>query len=419
MLRIDRITIWIITALFALLTVSMTLVSFIDELTAVSLLALAAVDSVVNRGAYRRYGLLWCVLAIMAFYICYSIGFCNYNTTGAILLDSLLESKPYIVLAVVMAVRPRLNRADRTIFKTIAIINAATATVLLLMPNQVIRMSLGHVAFGGIYIFLSTLMYMCCSVRSDGSFSRRDLIIVIVMACAGLLCTRSKYYGEFVLLIFFLTVYRPGMLRRITLKQVAIIGALAGIIALVAWNKFSYYFIYGGEATTFDPDKIESFARPVLYLTGMMILIDHFPFGTGLASFASAPSANPYSGLYSEYGIDTVWGLSPAKSDFICDAYYPTLSQFGAVGFALFIWLWVYIVRLLGCLVRLAPAKNKRLYSTGILCILFVLIESTAGTAMVNCAGVTAMAILGIIAGQALDARDTLRLQSQSPTDKT
>lgn len=37
------------------------------------------------------------------------------------------------------------------------------------------------------------------------------------------------------------------------------------------------------------------------------------------------------------------------------------------------------------------------------LCVLFVLIESTSGTAMVNSGGMMAMLLLGTIAGRAID----------------
>lgn len=418
MLKTDRIAAWLFILFFALLTFSMTAVRYIDELFALSMLMLAVTDTIVNRGAWRRYKLLWLFLAVIAFFLGYSLFFCHYNIKRAVCLDAFLESKPFIVLFVMMALRPRFTTADKTLLKVIAVFNVAVSAMLLLTPRAIVSVTLGHVAFGGIYIFLSVLVYMLASIRPDGSITKHNMVVLVLLACAGLLCTRSKYYGEFVLLIFFLFVYRAGMFRRISIKQIATVGVLAAIIAVVAWKKFSYYFLYGGAAaTSFDPEAIESFARPVLYATGLLILVDHFPFGTGLASFASYPSAEPYSGVYAEYGIDTVWGLSPSKPDFICDAYYPTLTQFGIAGVILFFWLWIYTGRLLGSLTRLNGAGNKYLYATGMLAIFFVLIESTSGTAMVNSAGVMDMAILGVIAGQACNARDRLRSEALTPTD--
>lgn len=48
-------------------------------------------------------------------------------------------------------------------------------------------------------------------------------------------------------------------------------------------EKISFYFITGN-SDSFDPNVMESFARPVMYLHGFTILFDYFPFGSGLAS---------------------------------------------------------------------------------------------------------------------------------------
>jgi len=417
MLRTDRIAVWIFFLAFALLVPSIQFVNYIDELVAVLLLCLAGIDSVVN-GAWRRYRPLWILLGVMTFYAGYSMTAVSYNAKSAIVIDILIESKPFIALFVMMAVRPVLTKADRQVLRVIAVVNIVVCTVILLFPFSVIRMLIQHISYGGIYIMLSCLVYVYCSVDSSGRLSRRDKAAVLLFATCGLLCGRSKFYGEYVLLWFFLTLYSPGMFRRVTLRHMAIVASVAALVVIVAWQKFSYYFLVGNSgATTFDPETIESFARPVLYATGFLILVDHFPFGTGLASFASYRSAEPYSGVYAEYGIDSVWGLSPNMHDFICDAYYPSLAQFGIVGVALFAWLWVYIVRLVGNLTRLDSSRYRYVYATAMMCVFFMLIESTSGTAMVNSGGVMDMLILGIIAGQACNARDSLRSEALTQTD--
>lgn len=401
MLRTDRIAVWIIIGTFALIVPSVQFLKYLDELVAVILLTLAVADSIVN-GAWRRYRLLWILLGIMAFYAVYSMTVVRYNTRMAIIIDILVESKPFIALFVIMAIRPVFTGADKELLRIIAFINISVCAIVLMMPNSVIRAALQHISYGGIYITLSSIVLMISWTDSEGQLSRQKAIGIAALATLGLLCGRSKFYGEYVLLLFFLFAYRPGMLRRLTLRHIAVLISLVGLVVLVAWKKFSFYFITGNSGS-FDPETLETFARPVLYLTGLMILADHFPFGTGLASFASFRSAEPYSGVYAEYGIDKVYGLSAAMPDFICDAFYPSLAQFGIVGVALFIWLWIYVVRLVGRLVRFDATRYKNFYAAAMLCVLFVLIESTSGTAMVNSGGMMAMLLLGTIAGRALD----------------
>ncbi len=402
MLRIDRVAVWIFMAAFAMLVPSIEYLGYLDELVAVALLALAVTDSIVNRGAWRRYRLLWILSGIMLFYAVYSMTAVSYNARSSIIIDTLIESKPFITLFVMMAIRPSFTPADKTILRYIAVVNILICAVILMLPNLYIRLLIQHISYGGIFIFLSTLVLMLCSIEPDGSLPNHRKLLIAALAAFGLLSGRSKYYAEFVFLLFFLFAYRPGMLRQITPRQIATSLAVVALVAAVTWQKFRYYFLVGNSgATTFDPEVIESFARPVLYATGLLILRDHFPFGTGLASFASFRSIDPYSGVYIEYGIDRVYGLSPSFSSFICDAYYPSLTQFGVVGIGLFVWLIVYIIRHLGILIRVDGSKAQFIYATGMLSLLFVLIESTAGTAMVNCGGVMAMLILGTVAGRA------------------
>lgn len=402
MLRTDRVAVWIFFAAFALLVPSIQFLGYLDELVAVSLLALAITDSVVNRGAWRRYRLLWILGGIMLFYAVYSMTAVSYNSRLAIIIDTLIESKPFITLFVMMAVRPVFTAADKTVLRYIAVFNIIVCAAVLMLPNLYIRLLIQHISYGGIFIYLSVLVFMLCSIEEDGSLPVHRKVIIALLASLGVLSGRSKYYAEYVFLLFFLFAYRPGMLREITPRQIATTLAVVALVAAVTWQKFRYYFLVGNSgATSFDPEVIESFARPVLYATGLLILRDHFPFGTGLASFASFRSIDPYSGVYIEYGIDKVYGLSPSFSSFICDAYYPSLTQFGVAGIALFVWLVVYIIRLLGTLVRVDAARFRFTYAIGMLSLMFVLIESTAGTAMVNCGGVMAMLILGMIAGRA------------------
>ncbi|MDE7024577.1 MAG: hypothetical protein K2O88_01700, partial [Paramuribaculum sp.] len=259
-------------------------------------------------------------------------------------------------------------------------------------------MIFGHVALLGSTVFLSSLIFLYTSINEKGEVLKRDIMFVTMMLLSGLVCTRSKYYGELVLALFFLYVYSPGMFSKFNIKHVGILAAVIVMVIAVGWQKFQFYFIDGAtEITRFDPEAIESFARPVLYFTGSLIMIDHFPFGSGLASFASYPSTKPYSWLYHEYGIDKVYGLSEAEPMFVCDAYYPLLAQFGVVGFALFIAFFVYICQVLKNQIRLEALRFKWYYIISSLIVCYVLIESIAGTVFAQSHGVLAMIFLGCI----------------------
>ena len=134
--------------------------------------------------------------------------------------------------------------------------------------------------------------------------------------------------------------------------------------------------------------------------------MDYFPFGCGLASFASFPSQEWYSNVYYEYGINNVWGLSLKNPGFICDAFYPSLAQFGFAGLILFIWYWVYAYGFLRTMLRTDARKYKYPFIIGSLIICYILIESTTGNVISQNVGVMPIMLLGIVAAQGRELRE-------------
>ncbi|MDE7471090.1 MAG: hypothetical protein K2M57_06570 [Paramuribaculum sp.] len=396
-IRIDRIALAIFAASFALLIPSVTVAGYADEIAAMLLFLLATGDAIVN-GNWRKYRLLWVAVAIMGCYAVYSVIAKNYNTASAILADSVIQVKSVVCLAVFMGIKPRLTETDRAVLKWIAITNCLICTGVLMMSPMLVKLLLGHVSYGGINIFLSVAVYLLCSTNRLGDISTKDKLTATLMLTGGVLCTRAKFYGEYVIFIAFMVSGDVNLTSR--LKPKYILTAAVTLILTVAagWDKLTYYFLSNAQGR-FDPEAMESFARPVLYATGAMIMIDQFPLGSGLASFASYKSSTPYSGLYAEYGIDKVYGLSEAYPSFICDAYYPSLAQMGVAGVALFTALIVYVMKQLLKLIRRTPALPGY-FTTGCLCVCFLLIESIANTTMVQAAGVTAMSVIGICCGE-------------------
>ncbi len=407
MLRIDRICTVLFIVAFALIIPSVKIATFIDELIAGLLGVLAIADCIFNK-AWRRYTLLWIIIAIMTFYAGYSIAFLHYNTIGAIASDWIIQLKPYVPFVVFLAIRPTLSGADKQWLRIIAIVNATISFISFFLPRELMTQVMGHVYFTGSVLLLSATIYAYTS--GDSLRCPRNIMIIVAMLAAGLIGGRSKYYGEFIAAIYFLFFYTRTLYRDMTWKQRILITSIPLCIIAVGWSKFSYYFLTG-ESHTFDPSVIESYARPVLYATGALILIDKMPFGSGLASFASWSSVEPYSSVYHEYGISSVYGLSPANPTFICDAFYPSLAQFGIIGIIFFLAFWIYVTQLLKKLIRSNPVGNRLYFACGWIIVIMILIESIASTTFVQTAGMWAMMLLGIICAKAEDTDETLSLK--------
>lgn len=398
MLRTDRLCVWIMIMGLTFLVPSYSYVKFNDEICSMSLFCVAALDCLVN-GAWRRYRLLFFIVAVMCFYTVYTLIFKSYNTPGYVLMDGIIEIKPYIPFAVFFAVRPSFTRMDKSIVKTICTVNAAFVSIALFIGADAIEITVYHISYIGLTLFISAMLYLFCSIREDGSISVKVIAVALLMLTVGLGGTRSKYYGIYVLSLFFLFAYRPGMLRSFSVKNLIIALLASGLVVAVAWSKIDFYYLSGGSGK-FDPNVIESFARPVLYVTSGLIFVHQFPFGSGLASFASFASQQNYSTLYYEYGINRVHGLSPEDSGFICDAFFPSLAQFGVAGVALFIAFWTYAYSFIRRMIRVDGTKFRYAISIGALLILHILIECTSGNTFTQPSGMLAMCLLGVICGQ-------------------
>lgn len=398
MLRVDRICVYIIMLGLVLIIPGIPYLTVVDEISAFLFGGVAVLDCVINKN-WRKYKLLWIVMAIMTFYAIYSVTMVHFNVAKAVMLDWVITIKPFLPFIVMFAVAPKFTDADKRIIKVVCSINAAFLSAAFCGGHGVVESIVLHVAYGGAIISVSMMFYLYCSIDINGKISRRDIAIVVAFLAFGLLCAKAKYYGFFVLAIFFLFAYRPGIMRHITPGRVIGVLVICALVIAVSWHKIEYYFITGNNES-FDPNEVQSFARPALYITGFLILLDFFPFGSGLGSFASFASEQFYSGVYYYYGIDKVYGLSPSYSAFICDAYYPSLAQFGVVGLLLFIYFWCYSYNFLRVMTRKEPIRLKYTFVIGSMIVCFILIECTSGTIFTQSIGAIAMALYGMICAQ-------------------
>lgn len=410
-LRFDKMCRWIFIASLLLLIPSVKWLTFVDELLSYLLLGIAIVD-IVAKGHFRRHRQLLITVAIMALYAVYSLVFLNYNTAPYILMDFIIQLKPFLAFWVLMSLRSEFTRKERQSVKGLCCLNAACCALMLIHPI-IAETVVQHVAVCGNIIFISVVVYITCVVSPDGKIAWKHMLTIVAMLLAGLLCTRAKYYGVAVLTFFMLLFYRPGMLRGFQFKHIAMILVTILLVLAVSWQKLSYYF-FTGNSDTFDPQVTQSYARPVLYATAGLIMIDHFPLGTGLASFASYASSINYSQVYYEYGINTVHGLSPNFPHFICDAYYPLLAQFGILGVILFSFFWRWIYKKLRHFVKGSNAINyKYHFVAGSIIICWVLIESIGSTTFAQSTGMVMMMALGLLCGKALELKSDEMPQQQ------
>ena len=395
MLSIRKTYFWIHLYMLFIQILSPAIFKSADELGVLFMLILIGLDMAFNRQIMRYKG-MFIVIGILAFYAVYSLSFLHFNTGKAILVDFVIESKPFVPFFISFAIAPRYTHKECQIMKASALLIAFV--LLLIFVTGLTHTILYHVAYLGSTAFICFLTYIFCSIGSDGTIKRRDMILACTILAIGLCCTRSKYFGEAVMALFFLFFYRPGMFRQIKMKQVVIICLVFAAVLAVSWQKINYYFIVGN-GDTFDPEVMESFARPALIGGAFLILCDFPLLGSGLASYAtyaSSPSVN-YSSIYSLYDLDKVYGLSEQMGDFICDIFYASFAQFGLVGIGLFIFFFVWIYQRLRLVLH---DESHILFFIGILVVVYVMIENVGSTFFSQSGGLYTMMLLGAIIGK-------------------
>ena len=394
MLSINKIYSWLFVIALLIQIPSIHLMKFLDELLVVFMMSLVFLDVLVNK-QYAKYKVLWVVFGVMFFYALYTFVFRTYNIPKAICIDFIAQLKPFCYFCVSYAVVPKLGRNIKILLKNICVFNSIIVLFCFLMGLT--EDVFFHVTYLGLVSVISFMVYIICSIDENNKLSKRDLIIALMLLTIGLVSTRTKFYGEYIVALYLLLLYTPGVLKKKQTGNIIVGIIVLGVMLVVSWSKIDYYFISGGNLDmAFDEDLLETFARPVMYISMFSVLALHPILGSGLASYGTyaSMSAVNYSLLYGVIGIDDVWGLSENYDAFICDAFYPELAQFGVLGIGLFIFLFVWMYRKISLFLY---TSGKLFYVVGIVAFMVLMIENVASTTFNQGAGAMCMMILGYL----------------------
>lgn len=124
--------------------------------------------------------------------------------------------------------------------------------------------------------------------------------------------------------------------------------------------------------TYFGENTVSS--RKLLLTTGLSIMKDYFPLGSGMGTFGTEIASTYYSPLYVRYGLNRFWALAEGGSE-LTDCYWPAiLAEFGFFGGVLFVVLILHFFWLF-----MNSTKGKKYYEIAcITYIVYILISSIA-----------------------------------------
>ena len=302
----------------------------------------------------------WACILIFLFYLVYSL-ILKVNVPMAAIIDFQQQIRPYAVFYCTLILMPQFSKRQK---KWMLFSILASLVGFLFWQRSTIWTS-ESVVFGSLSIGAGMTYYL---FTKETGFNRYVSTAIVLF---GLLCGKFKYIGECVAFVGVVFLMKKKI-RIGSQKSIAFALVLVCAVIFFAWDRFDSYYVSGMNN--------EELARPMMYKTAPKVLVDYFPFGSGLGTFGTAASAKTYySPLYYKYELSEIWGMSPADHGaFNADSFYPCLAQLGFVGLFFFFVFWKR---------RLSAINNiqdLRYYKIAIMAFLCLAIENTADTSYLS-----------------------------------
>lgn len=231
-----------------------------------------------------------------------------------------------------------------------------------------------HTSFAAICAFLIVLLTL---VRSKVKNYHVFLVLLLILMGSTM---RSKAFCAILLfLLLYFLIYRvKTKLKMWHLVCLAVAGLFIG------WSQIQYYFfseISGGAA------------RNVLLINCFKVASDHFPLGSGFATYASHFSGVVYSPIYLKYGLSSIYGLTANHPVFISDSFWPMIiaqgGYFGLVFYLLLLWK-------LFCKIQKNSKVDKDCYMASLFAMTYLCISSLAESAFVHPVAIPLAIVIGM-----------------------
>lgn len=315
----------------------------------------------INRRPWKEF--MVCI-GLIAFYTVYSLLF-GVNVAGGVWLDLMQEIRPYTIIFCTWILNPRFTKKQKKWMLGTMVVTLFSWIVY--HPQTLdTQVEAEFPVLGQLAICTGMSWYL---FTED---TKRNRNIALLLVLTGLLAPKFKFMGEVVCFIGFV-YFVKNRLNFKSPKTIIYVVLLVIVILMVTWTRFDTYYVSGLDN--------ENLARPMTYKTSLQILWDYFPLGSGMGSFACNGAWKFYSPLYYKYRLNEVWGMSDESVGagcFICDAYYPTLAQFGIVGVFFFCWFWKRR------LISFNQIVDMRYYRVAMLTFCCLAIEQTADSSWLS-----------------------------------
>ena len=222
---------------------------------------------------------------------------------------------------------------------------------------------------------------------------QQNLPYMIMASFVGMMTLRGKaiaFFGIYWALYVCILVFRNRHYLALLIG-----GGLAAVI--VGMEQIVLYFF---TETHFSP-------RSVMTTDSIKLMLQHFPFGTGFATFGSTLAQTNYSPLYLQLGYDGLPGMGPQNAMFLTDCFWPEIfAQFGIIGTILFIVVLILLFK------SILKTLNKRPKAGFAMLLIFInmLINSTAESSFFNPASFLPFILFGLLEEKDIDPKKGITL---------
>lgn len=209
---------------------------------------------------------------------------------------------------------------------------------------------------------------------------QQNLPFMLMASFVGMMTLRGKaiaFFGIYWVLYICILVFRNRHYLALLIG-----GGLAAM--LVGMEQIILYFFTDSH---YSP-------RSIMTSDSIKLMLQHFPFGTGFATFGSALAESNYSPLYLQLGYADNYGMGPDNAMFLTDCFWPEIfAQFGVIGTALFV---AVLVLLFKSTLKTLRSRPKAGFSM-LLIFINMLINSTAESSFFNPASFLLFILFGLM----------------------
>ena len=345
---------------------------FVDEL----MTAILIIYTFLKRGNWDTNPKPWkefqAFLGILAFYIVYSL-IRQVNVPGAVWLEFVQQIRPYSIIYCTWILNPQFTEKQKKWMLTAMI--ATLASWIFYHPATLYSKDAEFPVLGQLAICTGMAYYL---FTEDTKLNK---YIAVLLVLTGLLAPKFKFMGEVVCFLAML-FYVKERLNFKSGKTAVYLAILMTIVIVVTWERFDKYYFSGWEN--------EELARPETYKASLKILVDYFPLGPGMGTFGTMGARDYYSPLLDEYNLSHIWGMTREFRGFICDAFYPTLAQYGIVGVVFFCIYWKRR------LIAFNEIVDMRYYRVAFITFFCLAIEQTADSSWLSGKGMGFCMLIGL-----------------------